>query len=139
MSEVLQWCKAQGSTQAQAGGNKVSSGEYGMDKWELKRPLRFHDWHRRGEAATVTNGVASHSLSDEELQCLIRCSPDDDLNGFFVALYVNSTKLQTVKAVETKKTAKVPFVDCKLPLKLEQKPVKFLDNVWKPKGIKRKR
>jgi hypothetical protein len=49
--------------------------------WELKCPTRLSStWKRRGFA---TNG-----LSESQANCLIRCHPEDGMNGFFVALFV---------------------------------------------------
>lgn len=48
-------------------------------EWTVKEPHRFISWERRG--------LQCEGLSYEAAQCLIRCSPDDGANGFFVALF----------------------------------------------------
>ena len=60
--------------------------------WTLREPPRFNSWKRRGEP--------SSGLSSENTRCLIRCSPDDNSNGFFVALFhrpMTDTPLLTSK------------------------------------------
>ena len=49
------------------------------NRWTLVAPKRFDNWKRRG--------VRHSGLSDAETQCLIRCLPEDGMNGFFVALF----------------------------------------------------
>jgi hypothetical protein len=49
--------------------------------WDVKFPPRLTSWTRRG-----LDGAAG--LSSEQSSCLIRCSPEDGMNGFFVALFV---------------------------------------------------
>lgn len=47
--------------------------------WGLSAPQRFRDWERRG--------LRCDGLTEEESRCLIRCLPEDGMNGFFVALF----------------------------------------------------
>lgn len=63
--------------------------------WKLVAPQRFINWKHRGNIIIRdgdSNGSASSSsyttcLSEEQTQHLIRCSPDDGTNGFFVAVF----------------------------------------------------
>lgn len=50
--------------------------------WELHAPKNFSTWPRRG--------LSSPGLTAEQSRCLIRCSPTDGMNGFFVALFKRS-------------------------------------------------
>jgi 25S rRNA (cytosine2278-C5)-methyltransferase len=52
--------------------------------WQLTAPARMADWTRRG--------VAFEGLSKAQSDCLIRCHPDDGMNGFFVALFTRKNK-----------------------------------------------
>jgi 16S rRNA C967 or C1407 C5-methylase (RsmB/RsmF family) len=73
------------------------SEEFGT--WEVASPIGFESWHRRGEiedtsnhnAVTKTNDNEDDGtliqLSSKEIQCLIRCAPEDGMNGFFVAVF----------------------------------------------------
>ena len=53
---------------------------FDQEGWRLQAPPRLDNWPRRG---LVTAG-----LTEKEARCLIRCSPEDGLNGFFVAQFV---------------------------------------------------
>ena len=46
--------------------------------WRLIAPQRFREWERRG--------LRYEGLTEQESRCLIRCLPEDGMNGFFVAL-----------------------------------------------------
>lgn len=48
--------------------------------WSLSPPARFASWPRRG--------LPHECISMEESGCLLRCLPEDGMNGFFVALFV---------------------------------------------------
>ena len=52
-------------------------------EWELSTPSRMVSWHRRG--------VALAGLGAEDQAKLIRCLPEDGMNGFFVALFVKKS------------------------------------------------
>jgi hypothetical protein len=59
--------------------------------WELKCPTRLAStWKRRG---FVTSG-----LSESQANCLIRCHPEDGMNGFFVALFVRKQQTEQCSA-----------------------------------------
>ena len=49
-------------------------------EWDVKAPPRLSSWHRRG--------ITTDGLTDSQASCLIRCMPEDGMNGFFVALFV---------------------------------------------------
>ena len=49
----------------------------------VKAPPRFHSWGRRG--------MEFEGLSSDAAQCLLRCSPEDGHNGFFVAQFERNT------------------------------------------------
>lgn len=58
-------------------------------EWAVKLPERFLQWPRRGD---VVEGLTTAQSS-----CLVRCSPEDGMNGFFVALFVkNASQTTTV-------------------------------------------
>ena len=46
----------------------------------MKLPNRFLKWSRRG--------FQHEGLTNSQSECLIRCDPEDDMNGFFIALFV---------------------------------------------------
>jgi 25S rRNA (cytosine2278-C5)-methyltransferase len=56
------------------------------ESWRLVAPPCLAHWTRRGQAlpSGVDSGGAT-SLTDSELQCLIRCNEQDETNGFFVS------------------------------------------------------
>jgi 25S rRNA (cytosine2278-C5)-methyltransferase len=50
--------------------------------WDVAAPSRLHHWKRRGHD--------HEGLTKEQSQCLIRCLPEDGLNGFFVTLFIKN-------------------------------------------------
>jgi 25S rRNA (cytosine2278-C5)-methyltransferase len=60
--------------------------------WELKSPKRLQSWKRRGSP--------HDELSVAQSACLIRCHPDDGMNGFFVALFVKKQSRTAVVSAE---------------------------------------
>ena len=70
VAEVLQRCN-------DLTGNIVI--DYENRSWELVEPRRFSGWSRRGDSFPL--------LSPEQSKNLIRVSPEDGMNGFFVALF----------------------------------------------------
>lgn len=72
---------------------KFLSSEAGAE-WELVAPKRLTSWARRGV-------VGTSGLRELDAQKLIRCSPDDQTNGFFVALF--QRKAEFVAAFPSKK------------------------------------
>ena len=48
-------------------------------EWEVVEPVRFSSWTRRG--------LSTEGLSSTDTNALIRCTPADGANGFFVALF----------------------------------------------------
>lgn len=68
-------------------------------EWALVSPTRFSQWKNRGLAddgskigCTKDDGDEVE-LSTDQLNSLIRCSPDDGTNGFFVALFHRTTSV----------------------------------------------
>lgn len=57
--------------------------------WELKCPPRFRSWKRKG--------LRCSGLLQSQADCLIRCHPEDGMNGFFVALFVRKSSQPTAK------------------------------------------
>ncbi len=53
----------------------------GPHAWRLVEPRRLLSWARRG--------VPFDGLTDAERHCLVRCHPEDGVNGFFVAVFQN--------------------------------------------------
>jgi putative methyltransferase len=51
--------------------------------WRVAEPTRFRDWKSRG--------VACNGLTADDQQKLIRCYPEEGLNGFFVTLFVRDS------------------------------------------------
>eukprot|EP01038_Epipyxis_sp_PR26KG_P007610 gene7610-10361_t len=47
--------------------------------WKLIFPSRFSNWTRRG--------LECDGLTENESKCLLRCLPEDGMNGFFVATF----------------------------------------------------
>ena len=60
------------------------------NEWKLINPKRMNEWKRRGEKiSTITDENGNiYRLTDEQLNCLIRCHPTDGMNGFFVAIFM---------------------------------------------------
>lgn len=48
-------------------------------EWKLVAPFRFESWARRG--------LPTVGLDQNETDSLVRCTPADGANGFFVALF----------------------------------------------------
>ncbi len=59
--------------------NQYDTNHKHIGEWDVAAPPRLANWKRRGLASCT-------SLESEQLQKLIRCDPEDGLNGFFVAL-----------------------------------------------------
>ncbi len=97
VAAVLDWCRGE---QQQEELTKSGSPKFGYHytSWELKTPERFSadSWHRRGLPAEADE---EPYLSAEEQQRVVRCLPDDEMIGFFVALYVNPHK-RSMKCTE---------------------------------------
>ena len=63
-------------------------------EWDVAAAPRLANWQRRGLASCT-------SLEASQLQNLIRCDPEDGLNGFFVALLVKKdSKDSAVEEIE---------------------------------------
>ena len=174
VSHILNWCKEQTADD----GTNCHQDLKMMYDWEVKVPPRFLSWHRRGYSPIDNN----HQLSAEQQNCLIRCLPEDGMIGFFVALYVNSSKkerctdeqivllrnqknetitsndqsMQSESPVVRSATKKTPDatrkethtinkVSSKVSGEKKSKSIEphsngaFLCNMWKPRGMKRKR
>lgn len=56
--------------------------------WKLVMPPGFDSWQRRGVLED------SHALTEEQCNMLIRCTPEDGMNGFFVALFVRDSDVE---------------------------------------------
>lgn len=85
-------------------------------KWQLLEPLTMSEWSRRG--------INNNRLSKEQLHCLLRCFPEDGMNGFFVALFIKQDDEDIPKLV--------PYSDdeeCDLDFNLSSNKRK-LDSVW---------
>lgn len=98
VNEVLQWCRNHKSDDV--------SKHYGS--WELKMPPRFSldAWNRRGVmSSSDPDAIPGKTLTTKEKECLIRCLPVDEMNGFFVAVYTNAEKRNNNVTV-SKPTAK---------------------------------
>jgi len=91
VADVLGWCRRKQQREKMEAGEAEFGFNY--DSWELKTPSRFPTsaWQRRG-VANPEPGSSLPDLSPEERECVIRCLPDDDMSGFYVALYVNPAK-----------------------------------------------
>lgn len=50
--------------------------------WQVIEPPNMVAWKRRG--------VPGSALSEQQQHCVIRCMPEDGMNGFFVALFVKT-------------------------------------------------
>jgi hypothetical protein len=53
--------------------------------WRLVPPKGFESWLRRG--LTEPSILEKYHLTAEQSQCMIRCKPEDGMNGFFVAMF----------------------------------------------------
>lgn len=56
--------------------------------WQLVAPYRMATWERRGNSVD--------GLTEFEQQCLVRCLPEDGMNGFFVSLFVRKTSMKFI-------------------------------------------
>lgn len=56
-----------------------------VDCWRLVAPKGFSSWERRG--FTHPSVLEKYHLTEEQSQCMIRCLPEDGMNGFFVAMF----------------------------------------------------
>jgi 25S rRNA (cytosine2278-C5)-methyltransferase len=74
----------------------VLNSEIGLD-WEIIAPSNFQIWEHRG--------LPTKDLSEKEAHKLIRCSPEDGTNGFFVALFrkkrMTPRKMKLVEVVQS--------------------------------------
>lgn len=64
--------------------------QHKSSEWVLVSPSRFSQWKNRGLTDDGNKDDYSgneDALSPDQLRSLIRCSPDDGTNGFFVALF----------------------------------------------------
>jgi putative methyltransferase len=73
--------------------------------WSLSAPQRLHAWARRG--------CAHEGLSAEESACLIRCLPEDGMNGFFVALFRRDTITQKASILSNPRKRKFGYSTAK--------------------------
>lgn len=95
VADILSWCRQK--QQEEKVEKSESETEFGFhyDAWELKTPSRFplSAWQRRGLAnPEPRKSSPAPDLTDAERDCVIRCLPDDEMNGFYVTLYVNPVK-----------------------------------------------
>jgi putative methyltransferase len=65
--------------------------------WSIHAPKRFQTWSRRG--------VSCPDLSALQSSCLIRCLPEDGMNGFFVALFKRNEASESMDAVQIEEEA----------------------------------
>eukprot|EP01036_Dinobryon_divergens_P033919 gene33919-43821_t len=103
---------------------EVSSGG-----WELMEPIGFEKWKRRGDSlpenttvitgrswddscnTTTSGAVVTLTLSDWERQCLLRCLPEDETNGFFVAVFrrASNKNLDSEEKMRSKKRKNIAY------------------------------
>jgi len=85
--------------------------------WRLKAPARFKDWTRRG--------LPCSGLTLEQSSCLLRCSVDDGMIGFFVAVFEKRNKRPLEqKQEEIEKKEEEEEEDVVMESRRRQKPKK---------------
>ena len=90
----------------------------------MKLPQRFLKWPRRG--------FEYEGLTNFQSECLIRCNPEDDMNGFFIALFVRRPILGSSTEISTNERPSKRLISSTSPKILKFKRQRLLpQNQWK--------
>jgi hypothetical protein len=97
--------------------------------WKVKLPARMKDWPRKGYEVD--------GLTKEESSCLIRCSPEDGMNGFFITVFEKVTPSTNGKPDEIDPVKNIDIINKDTPRKrcfekhLNDKKIKYVNNTSK--------